>query len=314
MSRLLFAFVAALVMLASGHLTFGGDLEVRQDDGGVDVLSEGKLVLRYHVKSGAKPIIWPIIGPDGKEMTRAYPMIKDRPGEKTDHVHQRSLWFTHGDVNGTSFWDEEKGHGDIVHREFVEVKGGPTAVVRTRNDWVAPNGDKVCSDERRIDVKKTDPGLTIDFDVTIKGGEKGTKFGDTKEGAFGIRIPTSMDLNSGKGGHIVNSEGHTDKDAWGKAAKWVDYHGPVDGEKLGIAILNHPKSFRFPTYWHVRDYGLFAANVFGVKDFTGKEENRGDHSLAAGESITFRHRLVFHRGDEKEAKIAEAFEEYAGVP
>lgn len=311
MSRLLCTLITTLAILVSGHATFAGDLEVRQDNAGVDVLSDGKLVLRYHVKSGAKPIIWPIMGPDGKEMTRAYPLDKDRRDEKRDHIHQRSLWFTHGDVNGTSFWDEEKGHGDIVHREFVEVKGGPTAVIRTRNDWLAPSGEKACSDERRVTIKKTDHDLTIDFDVTLTAGEKGTKFGDTKEGSFGIRVPTSMDVNSKKGGHIVNSEGDIDGDAWGKTAKWVDYHGPVDGETVGIAILNHPKSFRFPTYWHVRDYGLFAANVFGKKDFTGKEENRGDHTLATGESLTFRHRVIFHRGDEKEAKIAEMFEEYA---
>lgn len=314
---LIASFVALLgLVVASANVATAqtGDLEVRKDDAGVDVLAGGKLVLRYHVKSGAKPVIWPIMGPGGKEMTRAYPMREDREGEKRDHIHQRSLWFTHGDVNGTSFWHEQDNHGEIVHREFVEVKGGPTAVIHTKNEWVQPSGEKPCLDERKIKITRTEDLLTIDFDVTLTAGAKGAKFGDTKEGSFGIRIPTSMDVNSKKGGQIVNSEGQTDGAAWGQRAKWVDYHGPVDGENLGIAILNHPKSFRFPTYWHVRDYGLFAANVFGQKDFTGKEENRGDYTLAAGESIVFRHRVLFHRGNEKDAKIAEAFEAYSQAP
>ena len=64
---------------------------------GAVVKIDGQLFTEYLVRSGTKPILWPIIGPTGKPMTRDYP-LRDRAGEKTDHPHQRSLWFTHGDV------------------------------------------------------------------------------------------------------------------------------------------------------------------------------------------------------------------------
>ena len=118
-----------------------------------------------------------------------------------------------------------------------------------------------------------------------------------------------------QGGNIVNSLGDTDGATWGKQSSWVDYHGPVGKENqvVGIAILNHPSSFRFPTYWHVRTYGLFAANVFGIHNFENSNEKDGSHTLKPGATMTFRYRVLLHRGDEKQARIAEAFVEYAKI-
>ena len=122
-----------------------------------------------------------------------------------------------------------------------------------------------------------------------------------------VRVATTMDQK--RGGNILTSEGVKDKAAWGKSAAWVDYTGPVEKETVGIAILNHPSSFRYPTYWHVRDYGLFGANPFGLKYFKGKG-NDGSHKLAKGESIQFFYRIIFHKGNTDDAKIPAAFEEY----
>lgn len=119
-----------------------------------------------------------------------------------------------------------------------------------------------------------------------------------------------MKVDAKLGGKIVNSEGQVDGKAWGRPAAWVDYHGPVGGDTVGIAILNHPSSFRFPTYWHVRTYGLFAANPFGLSDFPDTTKS-GEYTLAKGEEITLRYRVLFHRGDEKEGKVAEVFSCYA---
>lgn len=97
----------------------------------------------------------------------------------------------------------------------------------------------------------------------------------------------------------------------GQAGAWVDYHGPVEGETLGVAILNHPSSFRFPTYWHVRTYGLFTANPFGVRSFTGDKTQDGSYTLPAGATLTFRYRVLFHRGDEEVGKVAAAYDAYS---
>jgi len=231
--------------------------------------------------------------------------------EKKDHIHQRSMWFTHGDVNKISFWHEQDKHGEIVHRQFVRLESGPEAVIVTRNDWLGPDGEKQCEDQRKLTFAVDGETRRIDFDITIKATNGPVKFGDTKEGTMGLRLAHSMAVDSKQGGRIVNSDGLTDSAAWGKQAAWVDYHGPVDGERVGIAILNHPTSYRFPTYWHVRTYGLFTANPFGWRDFKGAKSEDGSYTIPAGESITLRYRILFHKGDEKVGKIAEAFAAYA---
>ncbi len=285
------------------------ELRAEQSEKGAVVTIDGRLFAEYVADFNGTPILWPIIGPTGKPMTRAYPMGKG-PNEREDHKHHRSLWFTHGDVNGFSFWHEET----IRHREFVKIESGEQATVAARNDWIGPNGEKVCEDLRHLRFGVDGRTRWIDFDITLKAANGPVKFGDTKEGCMGVRVAGTMKVDAKLGGEIVNSEGQTDQEAWGKRAAWVDYHGPVDGKTVGIAIFNHPRSFRFPTYWHVRTYGLFAANPFGWHDFQRSPDYDGSYTLQPGESITLRYRFLFHEGDEKEGRVAQAFEAYAKQP
>jgi Methane oxygenase PmoA len=152
----------------------------------------------------------------------------------------------------------------------------------------------------------------LDFDITIKATAGPVTFGDTKEGMFGLRVASSMDVTRKPGGRITNAEGLTDAAAWGQPSAWVDYTGPLAGRTVGIAILNHPDSFRYPTTWHVRDYGLFAANPFGWHDFGMK--TGGDHTIPAGQSITFRYRVILHEGKTDPANLTAAFQGYARPP
>jgi hypothetical protein len=85
----------------------------------------------------------------------------------------------------------------------------------------------------------------------------------------------------------------------------------VDGKIVGIAIFDHPDNPRHPTWWHVRDYGLFAANPFGVHDFEKKPKGTGDFTIPAGQSVTFRYRFYLHKGDEQQAGVAEQYREYS---
>jgi hypothetical protein len=286
-------------------------VELRKIDEGYEVTVDGELFTRYHVRSGAKPILWPVVAPNGQEITRAWPMREDT-GEKKDHVHQRSFWFTHGDVNGVSFWDESPGHGTIAHREFARADSdGKSAVLVTRNDWLGPEGNLICRDVRTLTFGADDGMRWIDFDVTVTAADQPVTFGDTKEGSFGVRVADSMRVELQNGSRIVTSEQLEDAAAWGKRASWVDYSGPVDGSTLGIAILNHPSSFRYPTYWHVRTYGLFAANPFGVRDFLNDRTVDGSAKLGPGESFTLNYRVLLHEGGAEAADIAAAFSRYA---
>jgi len=305
-----FCCLTLLLTTAAQAATF----EVKQHKDGVEVWQNGKLLTRYLKKSQTKPILWPLHDPNGNEITRAYPMRKKAgEGERADHPHHRSFWFDHGDVNGVSFWHENEGAGSIEHRKFVKTTGGDTAVITTSNDWVTPKGETVCSDIRTLTFG-VDNGMNyIDVDVTViaKGD---TVFGDTKEGSFGVRTAGTMKVDAKLGGKITNSEGQTDKAAWGKPAAWVDYAGPVKGKTVGIAILNHPSSFRYPTHWHVRTYGLFAANPFGLRDFYGRDSDKnGEHKMKDGETFTLRYRVLLHKGGTDTAGIADAFKRYAKV-
>ncbi len=303
-------FALGFAVLVAAVEVFSAEITAQRSENGAVVKIDGRLFAEYCVRSGTKPILWPIIGPTGKPVTRDFPMA-ERAGEAKDHPHHRSLWFTHGDVGGEDFWAEPPhGGGVIQHLRFLEVSSGKPAVVATENAWIARDGRKLCEDRRLLRFDAEGDARWIDFDVTLVGGEAAVRFGDTKEGTFGIRVAQSMSVDAQKGGRIVNSLGHRDAAAWGRAAPWIDYHGPIDGRTVGIAVFNHPSSFRYPAFWHVRTYGLLAANPFGSRSLTAGRAPDGSFTLGAGGRVTFRYRVFLHCGDEREGKVAEAFAAY----
>src|SRR5262249_2980855 len=148
----------------------------------------GKLLTEYRGEFAPKPILDPLVGPTGAAFTRAYPR-ETVEGEAHDHPHQRSCWFTHGKVNGIDFWSEQKGHGSIKETARKTLVGGPAVgVLRTTDDWLGPDGKKVCEDERVIRFYATKTASVLDFDITLKATSGPVTFGDTKEGMFGIRV------------------------------------------------------------------------------------------------------------------------------
>jgi hypothetical protein len=259
-----------------------------------------------------KPFFFPLIGPTGASYTRAFPM-RNVPGEDKDHPHQKSWWFTHGNVNGVDFWSEGPSFGKIRQSELHEIVAGPVlGRIRTRNDWISQDGRTVCDDERVVTFYRSEPARVVDFEITLRASSGPVTFRDTKEGTFGLRVASSMDVDKHTGGRITNADGLHDERAWGQASAWVDYVGPLDGKVVGIAVLNHPTSFRFPTTWHVRPYGLFAANPFGWHDFGRRE--RGDFTIAADHSITFRYRVILHEGETSALGLPQIFRAYANPP
>jgi len=285
-------------------------------DGQYDVKFGDELFTTLHTKGQAKPILYPIIGPYGIRMTRDYPMKEGTPNEAKDHPHQQSLWFTHGDVNGVSFWHlgDDAGRIQTVKVEAVADQGDE-AFIRFANQWVDAKGKIQCTDTQTITFHKPvkEGALeysAIDYAVTIHASEGDVVFGDTKEGTMGIR--THAGLRISNGAKAVNSEGETGAKIWGKRAKWVDYVATIDGHPVGVAIFDHPANPRHPTWWHARDYGLVAANPFGIHDFEKKEKGAGNLTLPKGKRITFRYRFVFHSGTTEAANIAKRFTEFGG--
>jgi hypothetical protein len=270
-----------------------------------------------------KPYLHPLRAASGTVVSRFYPM-ENVEGERKDHVHQRGLWFTHGDVNGVDFWANDTSQqgpkkGRVRLKKVLGLKSGKSSgTVEAAFDWLDSKGTALLTESRKM-VFYSHPTLrTIDFDITLMAVEKVT-FGDTKEGTFAIRVAPWLEEpargapeSPKRTGKMVNAEGlETEKQVWGKRSAWVDYFGETGGEKLGIAILDHPSNPRHPTYWHSRSYGLFAANIFGQRDFENDKTRDGSLTLEPGKSLRFRYRVIIHPGDRQSADVAGLYKKYA---
>jgi hypothetical protein len=299
----------------------------------------GKLFTQYHYTNVLRPFCHPLMGPGEFPLTRDFPR-REVAGETRDHPHHRSLWFGHEPVNGQDFWTERAGSGKIVHRGFADISSGVnTGLIKSLNDWVGGAGSIICSDERVLRFMAPSNGtILLDFEIKLIASHGDVTFGDSKEGTFAIRVADALRVvipgargqtNLPGTGTIVLSTGQRDTGAsalaaraarreavtWGKRAAWCDYHATVDGKTVGIAIMDHPTNPRHPTWWMVRDYGLFAANPFGQASFEpGADRRAGDFKIAAGQNVTFRYRIVLHEGDEKTARIAELYQDFAKIP
>jgi hypothetical protein len=202
--------------------------------------------------------------------------------------------------------------------KFLAMKPGrDTGELVSRNELIGKEGKRIGTVDFTIRVHRQPDVRMLDFDVLLQATDGEIKLGDTKEGTMAIRLAETMRLkpnkfNAGKPtGHIVSSADVRDGATWGKRAAWVDYYGPVAGQTVGVAIFDHPGNPKHPTWWHVRDYGLFAANPFGVHDFEKQPPGAGTVSVPAGDKLEFRYRFLFHRGNETEARVAQWFQRYA---
>ena len=341
-----FLLLTALTALASTTLASEPALTLEKTfSGGFEVKADGKPFATYVVSEANKPYLWPVYGPTGKAMTRAYPM-QQVEGEQHDHPHHRGMTYGHESAGfpgwrdsskegkatgGGETWAEGKTFaeavaksnasaaalkraselGRIAHVEYTEfgIKGNK-AVVLEVCEHQDSGSKRFLVEERRLSFQATATTRIIDFDQDFIAADGDVRFDDRKDAGLSIRVPTSMAVASKIAGRINTSEGLTDKEAWATAAKWCDYSGPVEGETLGVAMFNHPSSLRHPTRWHVRTYGLFTANPFAQNQFN-KELPDGSINLKKGDRLKLRHRFVFHAGDEKAAQIQESFEAYA---
>jgi hypothetical protein len=286
--------------------------QVRFSPDEIAVNVDGKPFTTFHYGSDAnKPFLAPLRSASGKIVTRHFPQ-ENVPGESHDHLHHRGLWFSYDDVNGVKFWENDpsytKGHiGRIVVRNASWKDSDRSGTLTAAMEWQDPSGKTLLVENRGM-IFYSDPKLrTIDFEISLTAAEDLT-FGDTKEGAFAIRLADNF--TEKKGARIVDANGRaTMANVWGKRSNWVDYTAEVDGERLGVAIFDHPQNPRHPTYWHARDYGLFALNPFGQNAFDpDKEESHW--KLPSGQKLVFRWRVVIHPGDAETGHVADLYKEY----
>ncbi len=312
-----------------GFAAAAAEVTLTPSDNRVRVEVGGKLLTEYIFKGAYRPYCYPVLAADGTPLTRNFPM-KQVPGEDPDHPHHRSLWFAHSDVNGVDFWNQDdagsrRPKGKIVHEALLESTSGAVGVIRARNRWVAPDDRVFCTDDTTIRFGASGDERTIDFEVTLRApADAPVLMNDNKDGVLALRLaawlnlPRSPNSNrrfTGGVGQLVTARGDRDGAAWGKRGDWADFHAVHEGKTYGVAIFDHPQNLRHPTWWHARDYGLFAANPFGQHDFEPKNTpaNAGLHTIPAGGSLTLRYRILLHAGDEKDAKLAEHYADYAAA-
>ena len=285
--------------------------------GQVHVKVGGDLLTTYrYTGNPARPCFFPVLGPGGTRVTRSWPITDDVPGETTDHHHHRSLWVAHGDVNRTDNWSEGANHAFQLHREILAAESGPVlGRLAASTDWTDAKQNKVIEEKRALTAYAVPGDMRIfDFEVCFTATECDVRFGDTKEGGIlAFRVAPAMDGDHG--GRIENAFGGVgEAESWGKRAHWCDYAGEIGGERLGIAVFDHPSSFRHPTYWHVRDYGMYTANPFGWHDFYADPAADGSHLLPRGASLDFRYRVYLHQGGTDEAQVAARYHDFAYPP
>jgi Family of unknown function (DUF6807) len=329
----------AIVLAAVSAVAMAASVELKQGDGQIEIIIGGKAFATYYFhKDVAKPYLMPLRTPSGIVVSRPFPVFNDMsmadrslPGFEP---HQRPLYFDHGDINGVDFWSEAvfsgaygrsrnakkrpqtnpavRSHGHMRLVKLEQVEGGPEAgVISARFTLEDPN-NRVLGEETQTYTFRGDQRRNIvDCNYVIYSGADPIVFGDTKEGTFAVRL--NADLSTPHD-HMLNSRGATGEPAiWGKPADWVDYSGRVDGKEVGVVAFDHPSSFRHPTTWHARAYGLLAANPFAAREFTGDAKQDGSWTLPERKSIGFRYGVVIYDGEYTPAELGEMYRQYVAT-
>jgi hypothetical protein len=298
------------------------EVVAREADRRVDITVDGQPFTSYVWPTTLKkPTLYPIRAASGALVTRGWP-LEPRPGERVDHPHQVGLWFDHGDVNGLDFWNNSDAipaaradkMGTILQRAVRRTKSGPgEGSLEVTAEWVDHQGKPLLREDTRFVFRAAEGVRSIDRVTTLTAAGGAVTFVDNKEGLIGMRVARALEQpantpevftdaaghattvpmlnNDGVTGHYRSSEGFEGDSVWGTRGRWTMLAGDVDGAPVTLAILDHPKNVGFPTYWHARGYGLFAANPLGTKVFSnGKEEL--NFRLAPGQATTFRYRVL----------------------
>lgn len=293
----------------------------------IDVKADGKLITSYlHAIDEkepmfrkncvlAKPVLFPVYSPSGEMITRGYPFI-DVAGEKQDHPHHMGIYFT-VDINKEHFWGNSKEElPRIQHVKVTKMQGGQgVGTLSTVSHWIGSDGGIMLEETRQMVFIAPENAdyYAIEFNISLKAIGKKIVFGDTKEGMMAIRVAPW--LKETGGGKYLSSEGkETEKNVWGRRAKWMRLEGKTDGKSYGVTILNHPESTNYPTFWHARGYGCFTANPLGQGAFEKSHKVEGaknlDLTLESGESAHFKHRMIIYEGTRTKEQVDKEFDDY----
>jgi Methane oxygenase PmoA len=335
---MLLPVVVATLQAADPRIRVVGNESARR----VDVTIDGKPFTSYIWPATImKPVLYPLRTATGALVTRGFP-LDPRKGERVDHPHHVGLWFNHGDVNGFDFWnnsdaiakDQAVKMGTIHHKRIVNAKSGDDrGELSVEAEWVSGEGTALLREQTQFVFRGSADTRVIDRYTTLTALDQKVVLRDNKESTLGIRLARELEQpsnqpevftdasgkattvpvldNTGVTGEYVSSEGKKGDAVWGTRGKWTLVGGRIGSEPISIAILDHPANFGYPTHWHARGYGLFAANPLGQKALgDGNEEL--NLILEPGKSATFRYRVMILNGTGALERVAAESKKFAG--
>ncbi|MGA9767531.1 MAG: PmoA family protein [Blastocatellia bacterium] len=308
----------------------------------VDVFVDGKPFTAYiWPDTIKKPVLNPLRTPSGAIVTRGYP-VNARPGERVDHPHHIGLWFNYGDVNGLDFWNNSDAiksavrdkYGTIRHRRIIRAASGKErGELEVEMDWLTPAGKPVLKEETLFIFHAEPNQRAIDRITKLTALNERVVFKDNKEGVLGMRVARQLEQpsdkpdvftdatgkatsvpkmdNAGVTGRYLSSEGLSGDDVWGTRGRWAMLTGRIDQEDITIAILDHPGNPGYPTYWHARGYGLFAANPLGQEVFSNGKQKL-NFILQPNSSVIFRYRILILSGNASRDEMESQYQRFVG--
>jgi hypothetical protein len=271
----------------------------------------------------AKPVLYPIFSQNGAMLTRGYPMYP-LAGDPTDHPHHLGLWLNFENVNGLDFWnnsfaipaDRKSMYGSIKTDRIIKKEDGAKGILAYHANWTDWKNNVLLEETTQYEFSGSGNQRIVDRITTLKANMD-VLFTDAKDGLLGLRVAHEMQISSKKDGvftddkgnvtivkantdavatgNYITSAGKEGDSAWSTRAVWCKMFGKMKNDSISIAIIDHPSNINYPTYWHARGYGLFAANPLGEKVFTGGKSAK-NLKLKKGESVRFVYRIVFDQG------------------
>ncbi len=315
-----------LILLSPITVTaqFTGEVKLvkEKDKNRIDVyIGSSEFTCFLYPDSLEKPVLFPIYDAGNTLVTRGFPM-NPRPGEPTDHPHHLGLWLTYENVNGLDFWNnsyaipaEKKSlYGWIKTDSILEISGGRKGTLRYHANWVNQQNVVLLEETTRYVFSGNGHERIIDRFTDLKA-DTSILFADAKDGLLGLRLTHELQIpaikdqqftdNKGNittvksdtvaNGNYLTSEGKQGDSAWSTRGRWCKVFGKIGNDSVSITIFDHILNPDYPTYWHARGYGLFAANPLGEKIFTNGKSSL-NLKLKKGESVRFRYRILIQNG------------------
>ncbi len=291
----------------------GRSISFVEGENQIDVLVDGNFFTsyKYDKTTLTKPVLFPVESVSGTVVTRMYP-FEEVEGESHDHPHHTGIFFTYDEVNENGFWNNTTFPPQIQHLETTKMDA-KTGTLGTVMQWVDKNEKPILKEDRTMVFSSNGTANCVDMKMTLTALDDKVVFNDTKEGMFAIRVAHWLKERSGNSEYLSSNGDRTAKNIWATRAKWVTLEGKKDDKVYGIAIFNHPESNNYPTYWHARDYGLFAANPLGQSVFQkGREQEPVPYNLTLepGQSATFHFKVIVYEGTKTQEELEAMYEKY----